>query len=66
MMAADALCTVPALERAGVRLQPLTEAVFDDYWMALQEAEGARLTGTHATLQPAGCAALAEHPPGPP
>jgi len=30
MMAADALCTVPALERAGVRLQPLTEAVFDD------------------------------------
>lgn len=51
--AADAFFTVPALERAGVRLEPLTEAVFDDYWVGLQEPEGARLTGTHATFQPA-------------
>jgi RimJ/RimL family protein N-acetyltransferase len=39
----------PVLTGRRVRLVPLTPAFLEDYWEFLQEPEGRRLTGTHAT-----------------
>lgn len=48
MIAADAFRDQPTLVGKRVRLEPLTDAVFDGVWSMLQEPEGRRLTGTHA------------------
>lgn len=51
MLAKDAFADLPVLTGSAVRLEPLTDAVFDDYWAALADPEVTRLTGTHATFQ---------------
>lgn len=43
----------PTLDGSAVRLEPLTEAVYADYWAAMADPEVRRLTGTRATFQPA-------------
>lgn len=50
MIAADVFRDQPVLVGKRVRLEPLTEAVFDAVWSMLQEPEGRRLTGTHASF----------------
>jgi RimJ/RimL family protein N-acetyltransferase len=45
-----ALTPTPTLEGRTVRLVPLSADVADDYWQMLNEPEGRRLTGTHATF----------------
>lgn len=54
MLAADAFRDLPTLTGTLIRLEPLTDAVFDDYWAAMADPEVTRLTGTHATFDPAG------------
>jgi len=54
MIPADAFRNMPSLRGAHVRLEPLTEAVFEDYWAALSDAEVGRLTGTHAEFSAPG------------
>lgn len=50
MIAADVFRDQPVLVGKQVRLEPLTEAVFDGVWAMLHEPEGRRLTGTHASF----------------
>jgi RimJ/RimL family protein N-acetyltransferase len=50
---ADAFRDQPVLEGVLVRLVPLTEAVYEDYWSAMADADVTRLTGTHASFEPA-------------
>lgn len=57
MFPAQAFVDQPVLEGNLVRLEPLTEAVFSDYWAAMEDPEVMRLTGTHATFEPAQVAA---------
>lgn len=47
----DAFSDIPVLVGPAVQLEPLTEAVFDEYWEALADPEVSRLTGTHATFE---------------
>ncbi|WBU39113.1 GNAT family N-acetyltransferase [Homoserinibacter sp. YIM 151385] len=42
--------SLPVLETARMRLEPLGPAHFDDVWTALHEPETLRLTGTHETF----------------
>jgi len=51
VLAKDAFSNFPVLTGTAVRLEPLTEAVFDDYWASLADPEVSRLTGTHATFE---------------
>jgi len=51
VLATDAFSNLPVLIGTLVRLEPLTEAVFDEYWAALADPEVSRLTGTHATFE---------------
>jgi len=53
MISDDAFRDQPELLGTSVRLEPLTVAVLADYWSALSDPEVSRLTGTHATFQPA-------------
>ncbi len=53
MILVDAVRERPVLEGSAVRLEPLTEAVFEPYWAALQDPEVNRLTGTHTTFDAA-------------
>lgn len=53
MIPVDAFRDQPNLEGALVRLVPLTEAVYEDYWLAMADAEVSRLTGTHVGFEPA-------------
>lgn len=48
MIASDVFRHVPVLHGDGVRLEPLTDAVFDDYVAAIGDPEVRRLTGSHA------------------
>jgi RimJ/RimL family protein N-acetyltransferase len=48
VLAPDAFRDQPALTGGRLRLEPLTEAVLEPAWQALQDTEGRRLTGTHA------------------
>ena len=43
----------PVLTGELVRLEPLTEAVLADYLVGLADPEVSRLTGTHASFEPA-------------
>jgi RimJ/RimL family protein N-acetyltransferase len=52
VIAADVFRDQPTLVGKRVRLEPLTEAVFDGVWSMLQDPEGRRLTGTHALFAP--------------
>lgn len=47
MMPGDAFRAQQTLTGSTVRLEPLTESVMDDYWVALADPEVTRLTGTH-------------------
>lgn len=51
VLVTDAFSDLPVLIGPAVRLEPLTEAVFDEYWAALVDPEVSRLTGTHATFE---------------
>lgn len=51
MLAPDAFSDLPTLNGAAVRLEPLTDAVFDDYWTALADPEVSRFAGTHTTFE---------------
>lgn len=50
MMADEPFRAQPILDGATVRLEPLTEAVADDYWPTMNDPEVSRLTGTHRTF----------------
>lgn len=50
MIEQDVVAVVPVLTGERVRLEPLGPAVAEPYWRMLQEEEGLRLTGTHATF----------------
>jgi RimJ/RimL family protein N-acetyltransferase len=52
VIAADVFRDQPTLVGKRVRLEPLTEAVFEGVWSMLQDPEGRRLTGTHAGFAP--------------
>lgn len=49
---ADLFRDQPTLEGALVRLVPLTEAVYADYWAAMEDPEVTRLTGSHGSFEP--------------
>jgi RimJ/RimL family protein N-acetyltransferase len=61
VLASDAFLDLPVLIGTSVRLEPLTEAVFDDYWAALADPEVNRLTGTHATFEAEQVRAVLRH-----
>ena len=48
---ADVFRDQPTLQGVLVRLEPLTEAVYEDYRVAMGDPEVTRLTGTHATFE---------------
>jgi RimJ/RimL family protein N-acetyltransferase len=50
MVPADAFRDQPVLTGDRVRLEPLGPAVAEEYWQALQDPEGRRLTGSHGDL----------------
>ena len=52
-MRADLFRNQPVLTGDLVRLESLTEAVLADYLLGLADPEVTRLTGTHATFEPA-------------
>jgi len=54
MVPSDAFRDQPVLRGAAVRLEPLTEAVFEDYWAGMSDPEVTRLTGSHGTFEPRG------------
>jgi RimJ/RimL family protein N-acetyltransferase len=54
MITVDAFRDQPVLAGTTVRLEPLTEAVFEPYWAALADPDVTRLTGTHAIFEPVG------------
>ena len=47
MLSDDAFRDQPVLHGASVRLEPLTEAVLEDYLLGLADPEVVRLTGSH-------------------
>lgn len=51
MMSSDTFRVQQTLTGSTVRLEPLTEAVLDDYWAAFADPEVNRLTGTHQTFR---------------
>lgn len=50
MISTDAFRTQPVLVGPRVRLEPLTEAVLDEYLRALADPDVRHLTGTHSTF----------------
>lgn len=51
VLVTNAFSDLPTLIGTTVRLEPLTETVFDDYWAALADPEVLRLTGTHTPFE---------------
>lgn len=51
MLPADAFRDTPVLHGETVRLEPLTEAVLEDYVRGMSDAEVTRLTGSHGVFE---------------